>query len=28
MGSVNAEIYLSSPAIAAKSAVKGYISNE
>ncbi len=28
MGNVNAEIYLSSPAIAAKSAVKGYITNE
>ncbi|MBW9219962.1 3-isopropylmalate dehydratase large subunit [Methanothermococcus sp. SCGC AD-155-N22] len=28
MGSTNAEIYLSSPVIAAKSAVKGYITNE
>ncbi len=28
MGNVNAEIYLSSPAIAAKSAIKGYITNE
>jgi methanogen homoaconitase large subunit len=28
MGNKNAEIYLSSPAIAAKSAVKGYITNE